>query len=289
MQRLAAAIAWGWFGGTALVVADGAPQARGGDFKPATLAIEALDPSRMENARLPQRLVDDEQELVDEGIDLPVLLLRCAEKPGAVWTLRLPEFGILGEKGICGYQTAYRWRPEGARGFVSDWQPLTSPDLQGRVRMRAALDDRSRLNFEVVLRNESSTTWRLPAVWICLIHRYAGGGSSFYWGDDMPLPTADVPDPESIWLKWLAVRGQEHFAESCRRWAGYKVRPGIAARPELVWRAEEPTGFQVRIGGEQAGLLGWSKWPCTDMAIVGADLPAGEDRVFRGYVEMGVE
>ena len=130
----------------------------------------------------------------------------------------------------------------------------------------------------------------MPATWVCLIHRYAGPGKSYYRSRDRLRPTADVPAKEGVWLKWFAVKGRERFAEACGQWIGGAVdlSPGVAETPELVWRSDEPAGFEVRIGSDQAGLLGWGKWPCTDLGLVGRNLEPGGTRVYRGWLEMGI-
>jgi len=253
------------------------------------IILEPLVVRELDSLDVPGKLLEDERELVGQGTDLPVVLLRCADKPDAVWTLRLPEFGILGNEGIGRYQTAYAWQRDGEHAVFYDWHPLTSPILKGRVKARAEVRPEGHVEFSVTLRNDSERVWTLPSVWVCLIHRYAGDGASYYVNADQRMPTAGVPDPESIWLKWFTVRGHEDYADACRKWVGYKIRPGTAEQPRLVWEAADTPGFEVRIGSEEAALLGWSKWPCTDMAIRGPDIPPGGDHEFKGYVEMGRE
>jgi hypothetical protein len=82
--------------------------------------------------------------------------------------------------------------------------------------------------------------------------------------------------------KWLAVRGQEPFADACRAWVGEKIRAGLAAQPELVARSTGPEPFEARSGAPRGSLMGRSHWPCTDRAIVGDDLPPDPATSFAG-------
>ena len=68
------------------------------------VTIEPFYKDNLNNANIPPELNEDETGLIKRKIDLPIMLLRCKDKPGAVWTLRLPEFNFLGSKEAEGYQ-----------------------------------------------------------------------------------------------------------------------------------------------------------------------------------------
>ena len=126
----------------------------------------------------------------------------------------------------------------------------------------------------------------MPMVWICLIHKYAGPGESFFWSQDSLVPTDSIPDPKDIWLKLFSVKGHEAFAAAHRKWDDYTIRPGLASKGELVWQSTDRKGFVVRIGSDQAGLLGWSKWPCTDMGLEVDEIAPGKVATYSGYITM---
>ena len=93
------------------------------------LSIQPLRTDRLDTDKLPAALVDYEKRLLGRGIDLPVILLRSKDYPGAVWTLRLPEQGFLGHEGRTGYQVKYRWKQNGPDEYTYDWHPITGSRL----------------------------------------------------------------------------------------------------------------------------------------------------------------
>jgi hypothetical protein len=101
-------------------------------------------------------------------------------------------------------------------------------------------------------------------------------------------PTERVPEVKDLWLNWFAIKGQEEFARACQRWSGNKVRSTVLERPELVRRFEVPRGFEAAIGSKQAGLMGWSPWPCTDIGLAVPKLKPAETGTFEGHVELRV-
>ena len=252
------------------------------------VTIEPFYKDNLNNANIPPELNEDETGLIKRKIDLPIMLLRCKDKPGAVWTLRLPEFNFLGSKEAEGYQVKYHWKQQGPTAYYYDWHPITGP-MQGRVNARVWVDQDGRVRFEIQQINDSKETWEMPAVWVCLIHKYSGDGRSTYWSQKGPEPTSSIPAPQELWLKWFPVKGKEEFVQACRQWRSKKIRSGLAVHPQLVWKPQEPDGFSVRIGSDQAGLLGWSHWPCTDLGLTCDETGPGETTKFTGYVEMGWE
>ncbi len=256
------------------------------------LLMEPGKTDRMGGANLPVELVEDEKLLVEKNADLPVILIRSKDYPSAVWTLRLPEMGILGTEGRTGYQTKYHWEQDGPNAYSFDWHSITGSRLArgalpGKVRSRVFVQDDRRVKFEVHYKNESDEKWVMPMVWVCLIHKYAGPGESFFWSDDSLQPTSSIPDPKDIWLKLFTVQGHEAFTAAHQEWDDYTIRPGLATKPELVWQSNDHEGFEVRIGSDQAGLLGWSKWPCTDMGLVVDEIGPGKEVTYSGYVTLG--
>jgi hypothetical protein len=266
------------------------------------VSIEPLNIDRLDELNLPAQIINDARH--PRAPNLPVILIRCKEKPGAMWILRLPEKNILVSQRRAEYQTQYEWVRKNSGDFSYEWQPISWENSgqgrrssksgsdaieKGKIRCRVHVATDSRVHFEITYKNESHEEWGMPGGWVCLIHKYSGAGESYYVSSGSLVPTRSVIIPDNFWLIWFSLTGKTDFADACRRWMGDMIRPGIADWPELIWKSTEPDGFQVRIRSEQAAFLEWSRWPCTDMALLGKSLKPGKSLVLRGYVEMGWE
>lgn len=266
------------------------------------VSIEPLDMNRLDGSGLPAQLIDDARR--PHTPNLPVILIRCKDKPGAVWILRLPETNILVSKRWTDHQTRYEWVRKNSGEFSYNWQPIfwdnpgkgarsseteSSPMKSGKIRCRVYVAKDARLYFEITYKNESHEEWGMPGSWVCLVQKYSGAGESYYVSSGSLVPTRSVIIPDTLWSIMFSLAGKEDFADAWRKWRGYDIQPGKADWPELIWKSKEPAGFQVRIRSEQAAFLGWSRWPCTDLALLGKNLKPGKTLVLRGYVEMGWE
>jgi len=220
----------------------------------------------------------------------PTLIVRWDRSEGAFWVLRLCErFG--NASGMWGYPPATRWNVQGTSGLGYSDHPVTADgSARGRCSAEVAAEG-DMLRFRIVLRNESSDSWLDAWAWVCLIHRWA---RSFQANCELPTGTGEDPwtpcaclhAPMTRWLKWCAVRGWRETAERIAFNHRNMWQPHIEAAFGTVraWTValDRPVRQFVRLASDDAVILGWSHWPCTDMALYFGDIEPGEERTSNG-------
>jgi hypothetical protein len=236
----------------------------------------------VESGRAPDELAD--------ASSIPTLVVEWDRAPGLFWTLRLCEY-----YGLRDVRWDYPAPVEWVKVSEGHWTYADHPvsgdaPIKGRASVAAKAKD-DELDFEVILRNEASTTWQDCWGWVCLIHRWAG---SFQANCELPagptdhpwLPCASLRAPKGRWLKWCPVRPHRQVADRIGQNQARMWQPHIEAAAGAVraWRMdlERPIQQFVELSSDSGIILGWSHWPCTDMGLSFGSLEPEQSTTARG-------
>jgi hypothetical protein len=232
-------------------------------------------------------------ELSQSVGDVPTLIVQWDRAPGSLWAFRVCEYYGVGTA-RWDYPAPVDWIAAGSAQLAYAKHPVsTDSSIQGRSSV-VVRPDGDAMSVEVTLRNDSPDTWHDSWGWLCLIHRWAG---SFQANCELPtgpddddpwLPCASLRAPLGRWLKWCVVRQHQPIAERICRGQAHMWQPHIRAARGAVraWRMllNEPVQQLVELSSDQAIILGWSHWPCTDMGLYFGDLAPGQQRSVSGFL-----
>jgi hypothetical protein len=223
--------------------------------------------------------------------DVPMLIVEWGRAEGLLWTLGLCEYyGV--QNARWEYPTPVRWDKvsEGHLAYVD--HPVTKDrSIAGRTSVAVGAKG-DELSFEVTLHNDSPTTWQDAWGWVCLIHRWAGPFQANCElpvegpADDPWVSCASLRAPKGRWLKWCPVARDKQIAERIGRNQAHMWQPHIEATRGAVraWRMDlrRPIQQFVELSSDNAIILGWSHWPCTDMGLYFGSLDPGSYRTAYG-------
>ncbi len=224
---------------------------------------------------------------------VPTLIVEWDRAQDAYWALRLFEY--CGTRDIrWDYPSAAEWAT-GSDGRISYGDHPVSQDaaVAGRVDVTATPAGDA-LTFEITLRNESSSSWPDAWCWICFVHRWA---RAFEANCELPVgpegawaPCAPLPAPKERWLKWCPVRARRDVGDVIGQGQAHMWQPHIEAARGAVraWRMYLGAPIQqfIELSSDDAIILGWSHWPCTDMGLYFGSIEPGQSGTVQGNLRV---
>ena len=221
----------------------------------------------------------------------PVVLIEWDQAPGCIWPIRLPEVVGTSAEGYGEYQRYYHWKRASDTRLYFENAPLTDARFQGVCHAEAHIHA-DRFQFTLSASNQSEQPWPQFFMHVCLLHIFtaraheAGFGGNHYLYDQTGRRHVREVTPEfpELEFAWCAAEGSHEFLTRFHDVGSY-LRPGTASAQQL--ETERIYGNQlqrVTLSSEDAVLLGWSGWPCTDLALGFGTVAPGRTESVTGQI-----
>jgi hypothetical protein len=233
------------------------------------------------------RLVSGHQGLYKS----PVVLVEWDQAPGCIWPIRVPECMGTARQGYGEYQRYYLWERPHKNSLKFEHAPITDPRFDGTCGTVVSVDG-DQMSFTLSVTNGGDQVWPQFFMHVCLQHMFTRNahqdsfaGNHFVFGQEgwqhVQTITPEFPELE---FAWCCLEGHEGFTDQLQDRDNY-LRPYTATRQCLESERVHHDKLQkVAIQSPDAAALGWSGWPCTDMALNFGDVEPGETRTVGGVV-----
>jgi hypothetical protein len=221
----------------------------------------------------------------------PVVLIEWDQAPGCIWPIRLPEVVGTSAEGYGEYQRYYQWQRASDNRLYFENAPLTDTRFQGVCHGEVQIQA-DRIEFKLSASNQSEQPWSQFFGHVCLLHMFtdraheAGfGGNHYFYDQDGRRHIREVtPEFPELEFAWCAIEGSDEFLDNFKDTGRY-LRPGTASIQRLETERIYRNQLQrVTLASEDAVLLGWSGWPCTDLALSFGTVGPGQTQSVTGQV-----
>ncbi len=253
------------------------------------LTIKTMDEVAAETSKEKLlRLVSGHQGLYRS----PVVVVEWDKAPGCIWPVRLPECMGTASLGYGEYQRFYKWERTHENILCFEAAPIADSRFEGFCGTKVRIDD-NLLVFELSVTNRSDHVWPRFFMHICLLHMFTRNphedsfaGNHFVFGQqDWQHVRTITPEFPALEFAWCSLEGHEGFTNELHDKGNYLRQFTASEQCIRSERVYENKRQEVTLKSRDAAAIGWSGWPCTDMALCFGDVYPGQTGNVKGVVD----
>ncbi len=234
-----------------------------------------------------RRLVSGHQGLFRS----PVILVEWDQAPNCIWPIRLPECMGTAREGYGEYQRYYLWERLDHDHLCFNNAPIADQRFHGQCSADVQVTD-NQLTFSISIINQAEETWFDFFIHICMLHIFTShphessfAGNHFIFDENGAIHVQAVnPQFPELEFAWCSLASQLAFAQQFKDKGNYLTQ-FVASHPTIMTERQFLNQHQqIALDSPYAALLGWSGWPCTDLALLFDDILPNQTQSVSGTV-----